>query len=135
MAKILIVEDHADTAQIFATLLRRAGHAVEVAGGYRHALEVAKAAVPEIMVCDIGLPDGDGCDLLRELHQQYNIAGIAVTGYIQEADRQRYLSAGFSQVVPKPCSFQELEAAIVRAKLFSTPKACDAPSDLPSPPL
>jgi CheY-like chemotaxis protein len=133
MSKILIVEDHADTAQIFATLLRRAGHVVEVAGGYRDALEVAKAAVPEIMVCDIGLPDGDGCDLLRELHQQYNIAGIAVTGYIQESDRQRYLSAGFSQIVPKPCNFEDLQAAIVHAELFSTPKAA-APPDLPSTP-
>jgi CheY-like chemotaxis protein len=116
MSKILIVEDHADTAQIFATLLRRAGHAVEVAAGYHEALRAAQTILPEVMVCDIGLPDGDGCDLLRELRQQFNLAGVAVTGYVQESDRQRYLSAGFDQVVPKPCSFQELQSAIASAQ-------------------
>jgi DNA-binding response OmpR family regulator len=115
MLKILLVEDHTDTAKVYAALLRRAGHRVDVARGYREALDVARRATPEILVSDIGLPDGDGCDLLRELRSQYAIRGIAVSGFIQESDRQRYLDAGFAECIAKPCSFEALHAAIDRA--------------------
>jgi len=117
--KILIVEDHEDSAQVTATLLRKAGHQVIVAGDCCSALALASSERPSIAMCDIGLPDGDGCDLLRELKQLYPITGIAVSGNGMPADQQRYLEAGFSEIVVKPCTFDKLKEAIARAGLFA----------------
>lgn len=130
MSKILIVEDDNDTAQACATLLRRAGHTIAVADGYQAALHAAEAVAPDIMLCDIGLPDGDGCDLLQTMQQRYKLAGIAVTGHIDQADRQRCLAAGFAEYLAKPCDHATLTAAIVRAGLFSarTPFVKTAPA-------
>jgi CheY-like chemotaxis protein len=117
--KILIVEDHNDSAQVMAVLLRRAGYPVAVAGSCKEALSVAAMEKPNVVLCDIGLPDGDGCDLLRELKQQYDVAGIAVSGNGYPEDQQRYLEAGFSEFVLKPCTIDALKNAIMRAGLFA----------------
>jgi CheY-like chemotaxis protein len=116
---ILIVEDHQDSAQALAVLLRRAGHAVEVAESCQAALESAAAKTPEVVLCDIGLPDGDGCDLIRVLKKQYGVAGVAVSGYAMPADKQRYIDAGFSEFVGKPYRMEQINEAIVRARLFA----------------
>ena len=117
-SKLLVVEDHADTALVMAMHLRKAGHLVTVAGSCKEALEAAAADVPEVVLCDIGLPDGDGCDLLRELKQKYKVAGIAVSGHGMPEDQQRYRDAGFSEFVFKPCKIDQLQEAIVRSRLF-----------------
>lgn len=120
---ILIVEDHSDSAQALAVLLRRAGHAVEVAESCKAALDAAAVNRPEVVLCDIGLPDGDGCDLIRALKAQYGVAGVAVSGFTQPADKQRYLDAGFSEFVGKPYRMEQINEAIVRARLFAPRKA------------
>src|SRR5687767_15992259 len=92
---ILLVEDHADTAILFAKLLRRDDHYVAVASDYASAIALAQSRRFDVLVCDIGLPDGDGCDLLREVRSLYPVRGLAVTGYGTYRDLRRCTEAGF----------------------------------------
>lgn len=114
-SKILIVEDHADSARVAALLLRRLGHEVFVAEDCKTAIALNRSARPDVVVCDIGLPDGDGCDLLKQLIEDRQITAIAVSGYGMEQDHQRFAQAGFHEVVTKPYKIEDLEAAIKRA--------------------
>jgi CheY-like chemotaxis protein len=67
------------------------------------------------MLCDVGLPDGDGVSLLAHVRAMYPIAGIAISGYGMEKDVDRSLAAGFHQHLLKPVAFDDLVQAIQRA--------------------
>lgn len=112
---ILLVEDHADTAAPLARLLRLEGYAVVVADGFRSAVAAASNHTFDLLVCDIGLPDGDGCDLLRLLRERHQIGGIAFSGYGMPADVERFRNAGFLSHLIKPAPFASLNAAIIEA--------------------
>lgn len=119
-AKILLVEDHADSAAVVARLLRWLGHDVRRAATCAQAKAAAEAEAAveagpfDLLLCDIGLPDGDGCELLRELRQRYGLEleGVAMTGYVYPADRERCLAAGFSRFLPKPFDLDDLRTAV-----------------------
>ncbi|HKV11932.1 MAG TPA: ATP-binding protein [Thermoanaerobaculia bacterium] len=115
---LLLVEDHADTAEAMADLLRLLGHRVDVAGTIAAALATAErsAADPfDLLVSDLGLPDGHGTDLMRELARRYGVPGIALSGYGMEEDVRNSLEAGFSRHLTKPVNLQALESAIRQA--------------------
>ena len=106
---ILLVEDHADTAAVMADLLGGFGHQVTVAGGVAAALAaVADLANGDcrppldLVISDLGLPDGNGQELMRELSVRYGLKGIALSGYGMEEDRNKSLQAGFSRHLTKP---------------------------------
>ena len=65
-----------------------------------------------LIVSDLGLPDGDGKDLMRELRDRDGLSGIAISGYGMEEDIERSRAAGFSEHLTKPVQFEELQAAI-----------------------
>ena len=107
--RILLVEDHPDTAAVMADLLDGFGHQVTVAGGVAAALAaVADLANGggrpplDLVISDLGLPDGNGQELMRELSRRYGLKGIALSGYGMEEDRTRSLQAGFSRHLTKP---------------------------------
>jgi CheY-like chemotaxis protein len=106
--KILLVEDHADTADVAARLLRGRGYDVIVAQSIKSALTAAESNEIDLALCDIGLPDGDGCDLMRELRAKYSLRGIALTGYNMDDDADRVEQAGFSSRLVKPIDFEAL---------------------------
>jgi len=106
---ILIVEDHEHSALGLARVLSRQGHSVEVAGTLEEARGLAADRTFDIALCDLGLPDGDGCDLMRELQAQYNIKGIALTGFGMPQDVERAKDAGFCAHLLKPIMFTDLE--------------------------
>lgn len=103
---ILLVEDHVDTADAMSELLRAVGHRVTVAGSVGEALEAAERAQAEgtldLVLSDLGLPDGHGADLMRELKSRYGLPGVAVSGYGTEADVRRSLASGFFAHLVKP---------------------------------
>jgi CheY-like chemotaxis protein len=89
-APVLLVEDHADTAQTLSTLLRAAGWTVVSVETASAALEVARNTRLCLVVSDLSLPDGDGCDLLPLLHQlDPSLPAIAMTGHGMDADISR----------------------------------------------
>ncbi|MFY9822897.1 MAG: response regulator, partial [Thermoanaerobaculia bacterium] len=69
----------------------------------------------DLVVSDLGLPDGSGQDLMRELAQRYGLRGIAVSGYGMEEDVRRSQEAGFLRHITKPVDLQMLKAAIRQA--------------------
>jgi CheY-like chemotaxis protein len=115
-ASILLVEDDIDSLRVYAKMLTRNGYIVHTADGYQVALDVAQRERIDLVVCDISLWDGDGCDLLKELQKRQPIKAIAVTGHTLLAEAEDYRAAGFSAVLAKPIQNSELESAI--AELF-----------------
>jgi PAS domain S-box-containing protein len=113
---LLLVEDHADTAEAMADLLRSLGHRVTVAGSLAAARAVAEEAGGrfDLVVSDLGLPDGSGLDLMRELSGRYGLTGVALSGYGMEEDVRRSREAGFAAHLTKPVSLQTLRETILR---------------------
>jgi two-component system CheB/CheR fusion protein len=112
--RILLVEDHADTAEAMADLLREMGHQVTVAGSVAEGRAAAEgqAGRIDLVLSDLGLPDGTGLDLMAELHGRYGVKGIALSGYGMEEDVRKSLEAGFGRHLTKPVNLQALQTAI-----------------------
>ena len=109
--RILIVDDNVDAASMLAMLLESSGHTVMVEHRGQEGLVRAKAERPEVCLLDIGLPGMDGTALaraLRELPETADSVLIAVTGYGQESDRERILTAGFEHHLVKPLDMSTL---------------------------
>ncbi len=103
--RVLLVDDNVDGLQALAELLTECGHRVEAVCDPAFALQVARRFAPEIAVIDIGLPVMDGYELVQRLRA--DAAGeaclfVALTGYGQDADRQRSREAGFDRHYVKP---------------------------------
>src|SRR4030095_9722116 len=79
MGRILLVEDHVDTRQTLNRLLERRGYTVREAGDVASAMEVAQEYDFDVLVSDIGLPDGTGMDLMRRLREFRLVPGIALS--------------------------------------------------------
>lgn len=113
--RILLVEDNADTARIMSRLLRAKGYAVETAGDVASALDCMNGAHFDLLVSDLGLPDGTGHDLMRQLVAAGQlIKAIAVSGYGTEDDIRKSLEAGFVEHLVKPINLPQLLATIQR---------------------
>jgi signal transduction histidine kinase len=111
---ILLVEDHTDTARAMTTLLNRRGYDVRRAANMAEALKEANNRKFDVLVSDIGLPDGSGLELMRQLLEKGPVKGIALSGFGMEEDVNRSRQAGFSEHLTKPIDFKQLEAAIAR---------------------
>jgi PAS domain S-box-containing protein len=114
--RILLVEDHADTREALADLLRMYGHEVTVAGSLAAALALAATERFDLVVSDLGLPDGSGLDLMPQIRalSPYDVKGICLTGYGMEEDIRKSREAGFLAHLTKPVNFQELAAVLAR---------------------
>jgi PAS domain S-box-containing protein len=112
--KILLVEDHDQTAQILARLLRATNYSVLAAADVSSAMRLAETDQFDLVVSDLGLPDGSGLELMTHLRQRYGLRGIALTGFGMEEDVTHSRAAGFSEHLVKPVSFSDLQAAIAR---------------------
>lgn len=121
--RILLVEDHADTAAILSRVLRRMGHDVIHAGTVSAALHSAHAEMQgegiDLVMSDLGLPDGSGLDLMRELSSKYSLRGIALSGFGMESDLEQSSAAGFSRHLIKPIDISVVRTTI--AELMQTP--------------
>jgi CheY-like chemotaxis protein len=112
--RILLVEDHPDTARTLSRLLLAMGYQVKVANDAATALQLAEAESFDMVVSDIGLPDGTGHDLMRQLKSRFGLRGVALTGYGMEDDMRNSREAGFLDHVVKPIDIAQLEAVIQR---------------------
>ncbi len=113
--RILLVDDNDDARSTLASLLVLEGADVIEARDGTGALRSARNEQPPVAVIDIGLPDIDGYEVARQLRldpRTQSMHLVALTGYGQEADRQRAQAAGFDRHLTKPVDFDELLAAI-----------------------
>ena len=111
---ILLVEDHVDTRQIMTRLLKRFGCTVTSAGTVAEALEFARCHTFDLVISDVGLPDGSGTELMRELKLHHGLRGIALSGYGMDDDLARSKEAGFEVHLTKPVNVHALEDAVRR---------------------
>ena len=110
--RILVVEDHEPTRTALAYLLRRRHYEVSPAASMAEALALAEQESFGLVISDIGLPDGSGHDLMKELGQRFGLKGIALTGYGSEDDIARSEAAGFLTHLTKPVRVEALEVAL-----------------------
>src|SRR5262249_7430862 len=109
--RVLIVDDNVDLTQSLARLLRLLGHDVETAYDGPAGIEAARGFRPRFILLDIGLPSLDGYQVVGQLRRDEatkQATIIAITGYGQEEDRQRALSAGFDHHLAKPVDHNTL---------------------------
>jgi len=115
--RILLVEDHEDTNRSLTNLLRRRGYHVQPATTFRAALDYAANEQFDVLVSDIGLPDGSGIDLLQKLNAARPITGIALTGFGMESDIRQSRDVGFSHHLIKPVDLNRLDSIIQEVAL------------------
>jgi len=114
--RILLVEDHDDTREALSELLRLYGYEVESAASVAAALTCLDGGCFDLIISDLGLPDGSGLDLMRQVRTRCHgeIKGICLTGFGMEEDMRQSREAGFLAHLTKPVSLQELDAVLQR---------------------
>jgi CheY-like chemotaxis protein/two-component sensor histidine kinase len=109
--RILLVEDHEDTNRSLTNLLRRRGYQVQSALTFQSALEFGAKDKFDVLISDLGLPDGSGIDLIQKLASKPPL-GIALTGFGMEQDIRRSREAGFQHHLVKPIDLNKLDSLI-----------------------
>jgi PAS domain S-box-containing protein len=112
--RVLLVEDHPDTREVLARLLDAADYTVKTASSVATALQLAATERFDVVVSDLGLPDGTGYDLMKQLRDRHGIKGIALSGYGMGQDQRRSREVGFLDHVVKPVNVSQLVAVIQR---------------------
>ncbi|HZI85496.1 MAG TPA: PAS domain S-box protein [Pyrinomonadaceae bacterium] len=115
--RILVVEDDADTRDLLKTILERCGAKVRAVASSSAALAELAQAIPNVLISDIGMPDGSGYDLIKKIRSLEperggRVPAVALTAYAAAADRRRALLAGFQTHLAKPVEPDELLAVI-----------------------
>jgi len=119
VVNILLVEDHADSRDVLSGLLNHCGHEVMTAATMQDALRLLDHLRFEALVCDIGLPEGSGLDLVIEAKKRQPWQKtVALTAHTQSGEMELGLRAGFDEYLTKPFDFHQL-----RSILAETPRA------------
>jgi len=113
--RIFVVENHPDTLKWLGLYLEDCGHTVLSARTMGEALEALPSADCQVLISDIGLPDGDGWQLLRDVRLERPLYAIAMSGFGMNADRAKSEAAGYRQHLLKPFKTGELDRMIEEA--------------------
>lgn len=113
--RIFVVENHADTLKYLTMYLEQMGHTVESAKTMEEALAALPKADCEVLISDIGLPDGDGWELLERVELPHPIYAIAMSGFGMNADHARSKAAGYRHHLLKPMNPDELDSMLEEA--------------------
>jgi CheY-like chemotaxis protein len=108
--RVLLVEDHEDTNRALTRLLQLRGYHVQSARDVQSALALTESAEFDVLISDLGLPDGSGIDLMRALQTERPLLGIALTGYGMEEDIRKSRDAGFKHHLVKPIDVNMLDS-------------------------
>ena len=110
--RILVVEDHGDTRRTLSRLLTHFGHEISVADCTRAAMEIVQSKMFDVVLSDIGLPDGSGYDVISHAKRKQPVKGVALTGFGMDEDIRRSREAGFDFHLTKPVDFHELRSVL-----------------------
>ncbi|MGP1385767.1 MAG: PAS domain S-box protein [Thainema sp.] len=116
--RILVVDDEPDASELVETLLIQYGAEVKAVSSATEALSALAVFQPELLVSDIGMPEMDGYDLIRQIRalpvdQGGHLPAIALTAYAREVDYQQALASGYQQHIAKPVNLEQLLQAIL----------------------
>jgi CheY-like chemotaxis protein len=114
--RVLVVDDNEDAADVLAQQLRHSGHEVDVAYNGMCALARVRAKPPDVVLCDLGLPELSGFDFARAIRREHAqaIRLVAISGYAQPEDIRRSIEAGFDAHLAKPAQSADIESLFVR---------------------
>ncbi len=126
--RLLVAEDHVDTARTLTRILTARGYKVKAAGSVAEALALAAQEPFDVLLSDIGLPDASGYDLMQQIRAHSVTKGVAMSGYGMEEDLLKSREAGFSAHLIKPVDINQLEQAIQRAASGEAGWEATAPS-------
>ncbi|MBI3653120.1 MAG: response regulator [Acidobacteria bacterium] len=117
--KVLAVDDDANTREMVSGVLHQYGIQVRTASSAKEALDILAIWSPDVMICDLGMPEEDGYSLIDKVRQWEAASGklipaIALTGFAQVEERERALAAGFQLFLGKPIEAQELLVALAQ---------------------
>jgi len=116
---ILLIEDHADSATVFARVLQTYGHTVRVANSVAEAEQACEQGNFDLLLCDIELPDGNGLDLLRRARMSCpTTQGIVISAHEDEGRKRAAKEAGFKEYLVKPFRADDLQAAMKRVEAY-----------------
>ena len=115
LMRIFVVENHEDTRFLLCLLLEQLGHTVFSAPSLAGALDAMPAARCDVLISDIGLPDGNGWDLMTRLGDARPPYAIAMSGFGMSSDRQRSLNVGYRHHLLKPVEPNQLERLLDEA--------------------
>lgn len=110
--RILLVEDHPGTLALMTRLLQGLGHDVKSAATVKDAIAIADQGQIDLVISDLGLPDGTGHDVMRALRTRYSVKGIALSGFGMDEDIRKSMEAGFVKHLTKPVDAEQLQVAI-----------------------
>jgi CheY-like chemotaxis protein/two-component sensor histidine kinase len=110
--RLLLVEDHEDTLRIMVRLLRAYGYTVSPASTVAEAVSLAETEKFDLLISDLGLPDGSGLDVIRHIKAKQHIPGIALSGFGMDEDIIKSKAAGFDHHMTKPVNIESLETMI-----------------------
>ena len=106
--RLLVVEDHEATRTVLTRLLASSGHHITAVTTVRDALAAFATGRFDAVISDLGLPDGSGLDMMREIQRQRPVPAIALSGYGMEEDLRRTKEDGFFAHLVKPVNFDQL---------------------------
>jgi CheY-like chemotaxis protein len=118
--KVLLIEDHEDTALIIVRAIETMGYSVARANSVASAVAVLTREQFDVIVSDIGLPDGNGIPLIYAVREFCHAPAIALTGYGNREDIERCLRAGFNRHLTKPVSFETLRQTMAEVCAHAT---------------
>jgi CheY-like chemotaxis protein len=114
MRRVLVIDDNEDAADTLARLLRFAGCEVEVAYTGMSALARVRTYRPDVVLCDLGLPELSGYDIAKAIRcdQPCMMKLVAISGYAQPEDIRRSREAGFDAHLAKPAQPSDIETLL-----------------------
>lgn len=114
--EIVVVENHPDTLKYLGLYLRQSGHSARTARTVAEGLAALAEAPCDMLICDIGLPDGSGWDLIENARLPSTVYAVAMSGFGMGSDRHRSLSLGYRRHVLKPFLPEDLDVFIEEAQ-------------------
>jgi len=111
---VLLVEDHEDTRRVLLRMLTRWGHRVTTAGSVAQARAEIAGGTFDLLLSDVGLPDGDGCDVVAAFREKSAAPAVAMSGFGMGADLARTHAAGFAEHLVKPVSSDRLRELLTQ---------------------
>jgi PAS domain S-box-containing protein len=112
--RLLLIEDHADTARALTRLLESRGYKVETVSSVGAGLDAVNRGEFDLYLCDLGLPDGSGIEFIQKVRVNRKTPAIALTGFGMQEDVEQAERAGFNAHLTKPVNLQKLEGTIWR---------------------
>ena len=110
--RVLLLEDHEDTARVLAKVLQQMGYEVETCSTVATACQKLKEMKFDVILSDIGLPDGSGIDFIKAAREICQTPAVALSGYGMAEDIDRCLQAGFEEHLTKPIDIDRLQKTL-----------------------